>query len=80
MQEIRLNEHLTTKKYPLGLINEWIKKEKKLNTTQLSTPKEKINGNIILFINTHSPEITNLFHAIQANLPYSQKAPKGIIL
>lgn len=69
LREIRLNElegFPTMQKYPLGLINKGIKKPMKLNITQLRTPEE--NENTIPFGNTHTPGITNIFHAIESNL------------
>ena len=72
LREVRLRElraFLRRQKYPLGLINDSVEKAKQLSITELRTPRPKTNSDIIPFVNTHDPGITNVFSAMKENLP-----------
>ena len=79
LQQIRLGElrgFLQLQKYPPKLIDDGIEKAKGLSLSQLRTPRKKVERNIIPFVNTHDPGVTNIFTTMKANLPILLQSPK----
>ena len=79
LQQIRLGElrgFLQLQKYPPKLIDDGIEKAKGLSLSQLRTPRKKVERNIIPFVNTHDPGVTNIFSTMKANLPILLQSPK----
>ena len=79
LQQIRLAElrgFLQFQKYPPKLIDDGIEKAKGLSLSQLRTPRKKVERNIIPFVNTHDPGVTNIFSTMKANLPILLQSPK----
>ena len=47
-----------------------------MSLSQLRTPRKKVERNIIPFVNTHDPGVTNIFTTMKANLPILLQSPK----
>lgn len=63
-----LRDTLTKRHYPDFIINKGIERATKLDVATLRTPKDRINdNNIITFINTYSPNQTNIYNIFHQN-------------
>ena len=64
------------KNIPPGLINDGVDKARKLSIAELRTPRPKTNSDIIPFVHTHDPAITNIFSAVKANFPILMRSER----
>ncbi len=72
LREVRLSELSTFLKhqdYPDKLIEDGIEKAKLLTVEQLRTPRPKNKKDIIPFVHTHNPCISNIYNVIKSNVP-----------
>ena len=79
LREVRLRElsiFLQRQKYPLGIIIDGIEKAKQLSIADLRTPRPKTNSDIIPFVHTHDPGITNVFTTVKANIPILMRSER----
>ena len=79
LREVRLRElslFLQRQKYPLGIIIDGIEKAKQLSVAELRTPRPKTNSDIIPFVHTHDPGITNVFTTVKANIPILMRSER----
>ena len=79
LREVRLREltvFLRRQNYPPGLITDDIKKAKQLSIAELRTPRPKTNSDIIPFVHTHDPGITNVFSAVKTSIPILMRSQR----
>ena len=72
LRDTRLEElstFLRRQNYPANLIKDGIERAKRLSVDQLRIPRPKEKKDLIPFVNTHNPGVTNIYNVIRTNIP-----------
>ena len=74
MRLAELKSYLLKQEYPLGLIKSAFEKAQAIPPEVLRSKSEKQNTDVIPFVTTFNPNISDPFGSIRSNLPYLQKS------